>query len=124
MPIWLSIVISVISCIGTGGILVFVQFLIQRHDNKHGLLQAIITRLDKAEERQEKAEKDALRTQLLLMMCDYPKEHQEILLLAQRYFDGLHGNWYCTTLFENYLEQEHIAFPKWFNATRTIEADS
>lgn len=107
MPIWVTIVISLISCIGTGGILVFVQFLIQRHDNNKGLLKKIA-------DKQNKLEKDELRTQLLLMMSDYPQEHQEILLLAERYFYDLRGNWFCSTLFNKYLQEEGLPYPDWF----------
>ena len=126
MPTWLVIVTSVASCLGTGGILVFVQFLIQRHDNKKGLLKQVLEAQNKLSdelnqeriERKEdmaKSEKDALRTQLLLMMSDYPHEHQEILLLAERYFNGVHGNWYCSTLFRKYLEKENIPLPHWYD---------
>lgn len=119
MPTWLTIVISVISCLLTGGLLGFIQFMIQRHDKKHGLLNTIIERLDSVDEKQIKSEKDALRTQLLMMISNYPHEHREILMLAQRYFFDLKGNWFCSTLFENYLKQEHIKIPKWFNASTT-----
>ena len=125
MPTWLIIVTSVISCLGTGGILVFVQFLITRHDNKKGLLKQVLDAQNKLsdelnQERIErkkdmaKSEKDALRTQLLLMMSDYPKEHQEILMLAERYFSELRANWFCSTLFKKYLDEENLPHPDWF----------
>ena len=104
MPIWITIIIS---CIGTGGIFGFLQYLIQRHDNRKGVIAKIV-------EEQKKQEKDSIRTQLLLMMSDYPQEHQEILLLAHRYFVGIHGNWYLTTIFENYLKKEGLPSPHWF----------
>ncbi len=132
MPIWLTIVISLISCIGTGGILAFVQFLIKRHDKKSGLLKEIrdeqmqfreeLKRIQ-AENRKEqhKSEKDALRTQLLLMMKGYPQEHQEILSLAKRYFRGCKGNWYCSSLFEKYLTDEGIPLPHWFDGSEKTD---
>ena len=110
MPIWLTILVS---CIGTGGVLGFFQFLIQRHDNRKGMLIKIV-------EEQKKAEKDSIRTQLLLMMSDYPNEHQEILLLAFRYFHDLKSNWYLTSLFENYLKRENLPMPHWFESGQHI----
>lgn len=61
-----------------------------------------------------KLEKDSVRTQLMLLMTDYPDQKQEILTVAEYYFDKLHGNWYTTTLFENWLEQNDIPNPIWF----------
>lgn len=115
MPVWLTIVISLISCLGTGGILVFVQFLITRHDNRKGILSEIRSEQVAIRSDMKKSEKDQLRTQLLLMMKGYPEEHQEILLLARRYFHDLQGNWYCSSLFENYLRKEGIPLPNWYD---------
>ena len=59
-------------------------------------------------------EKDELRTQLLLLLSDYPEERQEIMKLAEHYFKDLKGNWYATTLFNNWLVERQIARPEWF----------
>lgn len=113
MPLWATILVS---CLGTGGIIGFIEFLIQRHDSRNGLLRKIV-------EEQKKQEKDSIRTQLLLMMSDYPHEHQEILMLGHRYFHDLHSNWYLTTLFENYLRSEGIPIPHWFEASTHTDTE-
>lgn len=64
------------------------------------------------------AEKDALRTQLLVMISDYADEKQEILTLAEHYFRVLKGDWYMTAIFNRWLTQEKIASPQWFDATK------
>ena len=111
MPVWATVLISIA---GGGGLFGFLEFLISRKDGKKGILRQILDKLDELSKRQDKAEKDALRTQILLMISDYPHEHQEILLLAHKYFVGCRGNWYLTSIFENYLKSEQIPFPNWF----------
>ena len=75
----------------------------------------INNRLGKIEDNQLKEEKDQLRTQLLLMISDYPDEKAEILTLAEHYFTPpISGNWYCTSLFNRWLEANGIAKPEWF----------
>lgn len=61
-----------------------------------------------------KQERDILRTQLLVMIKDFPKEHTEILKLAQHYFVDLKGNWVMTGIFNTWLEQENIGKPEWY----------
>lgn len=113
MPIWASILLGFV---GSAGLFGFAEFLIKRKDDKNNVLGQILTKLEGLSKRLDKAEKDALRTQLLLMISDYPHEHQEILLLAHRYFCDKKGNWYLTSIFENYLKSERIPFPNWFNS--------
>ena len=62
-----------------------------------------------------KLEKDGLRTQLLLLILIKPEEKTEILRLAEHYFKVLHGNWYMTSIFNNWLKAENVANPEWFD---------
>lgn len=77
-------------------------------------LLIITNRLEAIEKNQKKAEKDQCRTQLLLMICDYPTEKAEILELAKHYFADLHGNWFATPIFNNWLEEYKVGRPEWF----------
>lgn len=97
----------VIAAIGSGSLLLFAQFLIERRDRKKGQLAKIIKQLDKQE-------RDSCRTQMLLLMKDYPEEKSELFTIAEHYFKDLHGNWYMTTLFKNYLKENDIEPPLWF----------
>lgn len=94
-----------IAVLGGGNLLLFIKFLIERHDKKKE--QDISGTL-------RKLEKDGLRTQLLLMILMRPQEKKEILTLAQHYFVDLRGNWYMTDVFNNWLEQEKHGKPEWF----------
>ena len=77
-------------------------------------LQGITGRLAAIEKNQIKAERDQCRTQLLLMICDYPTESAEILELAKHYFSDLKGNWFATPIFNKWLEEYNIGKPEWF----------
>lgn len=72
-------------------------------------------RFDAVDKRQNISEKDALRTQLLLLISDYPDNQEGIMQVAQRYFGELDGNWYATSLFNHWLEKNGIAKPEWFD---------
>ena len=64
----------------------------------------------------DKLERDGCRTQLLLLLSDYPDQTEEIMRLAQHYFADLRGNWYMTGLFNQWLEKNKIGKPEWFDA--------
>lgn len=126
---WASIIDKGITILLTGSVLAFIEYLIDRHDGrkdkKEGLSAAIASVKSSIEalkadfdKRFKMAEKDALRTQLLVMISQYPHEKKEILTLGERYFskppDGLDGNWYMTDIFQNWLIKEGHSNPEWF----------
>lgn len=59
-------------------------------------------------------EKDELRTQLMVMIKDYPKETSDILRLAQHYFCTLQGNWVLTDIFSTWANENKVSIPSWF----------
>lgn len=89
-----------------------IQFLVTRHDQRKD--NPINSKLDKIIAEQRKAEKDQLRTQLLVMMNMMPDNQQEILTLAQRYFDDLKGDWFYSSLFAKWLKDNEVEKPIWF----------
>lgn len=90
-----------------------IQFLISRHDQKKE--NPIEKKIDKILEEQRKTEKDNLRTQLLVMMSLMPDNRQEILTLAERYFDKLQGDWFYSSLFAKWLKDNDVEKPIWFS---------
>lgn len=93
----------IIAVVGSTALATLVQFFVTRHDNKRNLTK----RLDRLE-------RDGLRTQLLLLVLLKPGEKQEILTLAEHYFKDLKGNWYMTSIFNTWVEENGIAEPEWF----------
>ena len=100
MPTWAAILLGVI---GSAGFWATVQVLITRWDKNKGLKKQL-----------KKLEKDGCRTQLLLLISDYPHEKQEIMTLGKYYFDDLNGNWYASSIFRKWLEENNIPDPSWF----------
>lgn len=103
----------VLGLLGGGNLVLFVKFLIERHDRK------VERDEDKSAEGMEKRllilERDGLRTQLLLLILLRPTEQTEILRLAEHYFKDLKGNWYMTSIFNKWLETSGIAEPEWLD---------
>lgn len=108
----------VISVLGSGAFATLVTAIINAISNRKSKLKAISAQLDGISEKLIKSERDALRTQLLIMISDYPEEKQEIMTIAQHYFGDLHGDWYATTLFNRWITDNDIAEPNWFDKTR------
>lgn len=79
-----------------------------------GIFNLINNKRERLDKRFAVLERDTLRTQMLLMLKDFPEEKAEILKLAQHYFEDLDGNWYLTILFNKWLEENRIAKPEWF----------
>ena len=116
----LEIIIS--SIVGTGLLTTVINIISNAIQNRKSRLKNVEEQLSKVEQqlseiqdKQKISEKDALRTQLLLMISDYPDETMDILKLAEYYFNNLHGNWTATFVFNHWLEQRGIAKPSWFH---------
>lgn len=102
-----------IAVLGGGNLILFIKFLIERHDKK--VEKEEDGKKDDIKNTLNKLEKDGLRTQLLLLILIKPEEKTEILRLAEHYFKVLHGNWYMTSIFNNWLKAKNVANPEWFD---------
>lgn len=105
-----------LTILGGGNIILFIKFLIERHDRKAERKED--KSLEEITDTLKKLKKDGLRTQLLLLLLIKPEEETEILTLAEHYFKkppaGLGGNWYMTSMFKNWLEENKVGKPEWF----------
>lgn len=108
----------VISVLGSGAFATLVTAVINAINNRKSKLKAIEGQLKSIDEKLVKSEKDALRTQLLILLSDYPEETQEIMTIAQHYFGDLKGDWYATSLFNKWITDNAIAEPSWFNKSK------
>lgn len=95
----------IIGVLGALDLATLVMFFVNRHDSKKNISGKLTT-----------LEKDVLRTQLLFLITMKPQEKQEIMTVAEHYFGQLHGNWYMTSIFNRYIEENNIAKPEWFNS--------
>lgn len=65
-------------------------------------------KLDEIIEKVNVAELDAIRSQLLLLISNYPDNESEILKVAEYYFQDLDGDWYVTSIFTKWAEDRGI----------------
>ena len=97
-----------IAVLGGGNLILFIKYLIERHDKKEEneveIVKNELTIL----------KKDGIRTQLLLLILLKPEEQTEILRVAEHYFKVLRGDWYMTSVFDKYLEERNVGKPEWF----------
>lgn len=101
-----SIIIGLLSALD---LVTFIIFLVNRHDQKKGIAEKL-----------QILEKDELRTQLIVLMLLQPDARQEIMTIGQHYFSkrsegGLEGNWYMTSLFNHWLQENGNDKPEWFD---------
>lgn len=108
----MTILIAFVSS-SAGAIIAGIFALITRHLDKKD--QPIKSRFDEIDKRMGKAEKDSVRTQILLLISDYPEDHTEILEVARHYFKDLQGDWFMTSIFNKWLAEQNIGSPDWFN---------
>ena len=91
----------VLAILGSGAFFSFLQFVINRHDMRHGWTAQNVDRL-----------------QLMVLIADYPRKVDEILRLAEHYFVVLKGNSFLKTLFADWLTSQHIDEPEWFKGIK------
>ena len=103
-----AVIAAVVAGLCGSGVTGLIQFLISRHDTRHDDLREIRDGF-------RKIEKDSVRTQMLVLMSDYPEEEAELMKIAQHYFEDLKGDWYMTSLFNKHLIINRIAKPVWFS---------
>lgn len=100
-----------IAVLGGGNLLLFIKFLIERHDRKHETKEE--NERGGINDRLGKLEKDGIRTQLLLLILLRPDEQTEILKVAEHYFCKLKANWYMTSMFKKWCDEQELE-PEWF----------
>lgn len=115
------VILALITALTSSSVVAFIQFLIQRKDNKKSTNDDLMKKLEeiqvdvsKVKKDQIKNERDNVRLQLLMMYQLYPEKSEKIIEIAHHYFIDLEGNWYATELFDDYLEKNNIPKPLWF----------
>lgn len=105
-------VMPIILAIIGGGAFGFIEFLIKRKDTKQE------KKIDKLSKSIESLQRSQCRTEMLVMMNHYPSEQMEIMRLARVYFETLQGDFYMTSLFAKWLNQNNVEKPLWFDENK------
>ena len=103
------------TALGSGALFAFIQFLITRHDRKKDEKDGLRKDVKDLKHAAMISERDSCRTQLLMLIADYPDQEAEILKLGQHYFKDLKANWYMTALFQGWCGKRGIEIPAWAN---------
>ena len=111
-----TILTIILAALGSSGLFAFVQYLITRKDGKDDTTAEIKAQLTYINGKLIIHERDQCRTQLLILIADYPEDHAEIMKLAQYYFVELKGDWYMTSIFNGWLVKQKIGKPEWFDS--------
>lgn len=129
--IWRELLIAFL---GASGVFSFAMFMITRHDKKKDTekenedavrdeLKSIMDLLQELKDQAFKNEKDNVRTQLLLLMADYPDNTAELLECAKHYFVDMDGDWYLTPIFAKFIEARDVAKPEWLLGNKYMKQE-
>lgn len=99
--------------LSSNALTVLITAIITAIGNRKTKLKEIEKKLEAIEKNQKIAEKDTLRTQLLVMIADFPEETTDILRLAEHYFKDLDGNWVASALFNEWAKEHCESAPTW-----------
>ena len=102
-----------LTILGGGNVILFLKFLIERHDRKKE--RAEDTEKEELRKTLKRLEKDGVRTQLLLLILLRPDEQTEILKIAEHYFVKLKADWYMTSVFKKWCDEQQLE-PEWFDS--------
>lgn len=113
----------VLAIIGSSALASFATFMISRKDKKKESddeqkkeqqkeQQEIRQELKEIRQEQQESHMALLRIQMMNLM-QHEGSYYELLIVAEEYFSK-GGDWYMTSFFNRYLEQNNLAKPEWF----------
>jgi len=118
------IVTLIIGVLSSGALAALINNMFQNKRDKESKATGVeakigdmSNKIDRVIEDQKKQEGDILRVELKLMISDFPEKEEDILRLAQHYFNDLHANWVMAATFKQWLDQRGIKIPDWYNDT-------
>lgn len=103
----------ILAVLGSTGLFTFIQFLITHHDKKKGVLAEIRKDIKELKQFSKDERLDLLRIQLMTLTHIHPENVVEIMEVAEEYFMKHNGDWYMSSLFKEYLENQGMDVPLW-----------
>lgn len=103
----------ILAVLGSTGLFTFIQFLITHHDKKKGVLAEIRKDIKELKQFSKDERLDLLRIQLMTLTHIHPENVVEIMEVAEEYFMKYSGDWYMSSLFKEYLENQGMDIPLW-----------
>lgn len=105
----------VIAIISSGALSALISGLFGLIQNRKSKQKQIEQDLEEIKSAQIRSEKDVLRTQLMVMLKDFPQETTDILRLGEHYFVKLGGNWILSDIFQKWAQDNNVSLPNWFS---------
>lgn len=97
------------------------QETLDMKEDSNNKIQQLSTGLDKVLKVSEETRKDTVRIQLLMILKHQPDNIDTILKIAELYFVKLRGDWYMTTVFNQWAKEHDITLP--LNIYQAINAE-
>lgn len=104
----------IITIIGSNAFFGFIQFLISRKDSNNERFKSIEDKMTSIDNKINYIDQGGVRQQIMLLIHLYPQRDEEIIKLAKKYFIDFKGNYYLTTIFKQYLDDNNLTYPQWF----------
>ena len=98
----------IIAIIGSNGLFAFIQFIITRKDT-------IKKRFDELERIIKYIDQGNVRLQIMVLIHLYPQRSEEIMKLGRKYFIEFGGNYYLTSIFKQYIDDNKLQYPVWWD---------
>jgi len=102
-----------IAILTSQAIFTFIQFMISRHDKKKGILAEMQKDIKELKTFNQEERRDLKRIQLMTLIHVHPEDVSDIMEVAEEYFKNLDGNWYMSSIFQQYLDENKIEHPLW-----------
>lgn len=107
------VIVIILAVLGSTGLFTFIQFLISRHDKKKGVIAEIRNDIKELKEANKEERRDLLRIQLMTLIHIHPEDISDVMAVAEEYFIKHTGNWYMSSIFRQYMDENNIEHPIW-----------
>ncbi len=57
----------------------------------------------------------SVRQQIMMLIHLYPHRNEEIMKLGKKYFIEFNGNYYLTTIFKEWMDNNNLQYPVWWD---------
>lgn len=96
----------------------FFQFLISHHDKKKGVIAEMRNDIKELKKANKEERQDLLRIQLMTLIHIHPEDVSDVMSVAEDYFVKHAGDWYMSSIFRQYLDENKIEHPIWMRGVK------
>ena len=119
------VITLIVAVLSSGALSALINGYFQSRRDKQSKETGLESKIDALAKKQNEinnrlivSEKDALRTQLMVLIKDFPDERTDILRLSETYFSKLGGNWILTDIFVRWCRENGVEVPTWYKGEK------